>query len=97
MADPKSDVSQGLNKDQVMRYFFNTANGSFYADPEGTHLPSTAEARSEATRYAGEILHDNPNEVWESNELTVTATDDRGLVLFTISIHTEGSAATLGR
>ncbi len=80
-----------------MRFFFNTANGSFHADANGTELSSIAEARKAATTYAGEILTNNPDEVWESNELTVTTTDERGLILFTISVHATGSAATSGR
>jgi hypothetical protein len=77
-----------------VRYFFNTANGSFHADPEGTEYPSSDAARKAATQYAGEILKDNPNEIWESNELIVTTTDNTGLILFTILVLAQRSAAT---
>jgi hypothetical protein len=80
-----------------MRYFFNTANGGFHADPDGTIYPSSDAAREAATKYAGEILHHNPGEAWENNELTVTATDEDGLIVFTIIVLAYGSAATSDR
>jgi hypothetical protein len=79
-----------------MRYFFDTQNGGFHADPFGTHYPSADAARAEATMYAGEILRDNPNEAWENNELTVTVKDERGLILFTVTVLTHKSPATMG-
>jgi hypothetical protein len=79
-----------------MRYFFDTQNGGFHADPEGTNYPSTDVARQEATMYAGEILRDHPDEVWESDELIVTVKDDRGLILFTVTVLTQRSSATMG-
>lgn len=78
-----------------MRYFFNTANGQFHADRDGLDLPSNEAAREAVTMYAGKILRDNPNEVWVNNEQTVTATDRRGLILFTIMVLANGFAATM--
>ena len=79
-----------------MRYFFDTQNGGFHADPHGTNYPSTDAARQEATMFAGEILRDNPDEAWENNELIVTVKDEHGLILFTVTVLTHTSSATMG-
>jgi hypothetical protein len=79
-----------------MRHFFDTQNGGFHADPEGTIYPSTDTARQEATMYAGEILRDNPEEAWENNELIVTVKDNHGLIVFTVTVLTHRSCATTG-
>jgi hypothetical protein len=76
-----------------MRYFFDTANGGFHADPEGTVYEGIEQARAEATIYAGEILQDNPNAIWANNELTVMVKDDKGLIIFTITVLLNGSSA----
>jgi hypothetical protein len=58
-----------------MRYFFNTLNGRYHADAEGTHYPSREAACGEATMFAKEILRDHPDHAWPRDELVVTVTD----------------------
>ena len=66
------------------RYFFNTANGSPDRDIQGFVLPDRAAARFEATRYAGALINDEPEKLWENRDFRVEVTDDTGHLLFTV-------------
>jgi hypothetical protein len=63
-----------------MRYFFETANGLYHAEPDGAHYPSREAACGEATMFAREILRDHPHDRWPHDELVVTVTSVEGEV-----------------
>lgn len=69
-----------------MRYFFNTQNGSYHADTDGMECADVAAARGAATRYVGDILKENPDILWDDNELSVTVTNEAGLILYTVTV-----------
>lgn len=64
------------------RFFFNVHDGHDYLDHEGTELPSLADARRHAAKYAGELLQTDPESFWSGEEWKMEVTDDRGLILF---------------
>ncbi|MDO6415683.1 hypothetical protein Q4F19_14935 [Sphingomonas sp. BIUV-7] len=66
------------------RYFFSTANGERHPDDEGLDLPNHAAARVAAIKYAGAIMENEPDVLWDGQSFQVEVTDDRGLILFTI-------------
>lgn len=43
------------------RYFFHTVDGGRDFDQEGTELPNDAAARKAAIRFAGAVMHDEPD------------------------------------
>ncbi len=66
------------------RYFFHTADGSRARDNEGTELPHQRAARTEAIKFAGAILNNDPDVLWDGRDFRVEVTDDSDLLLFTI-------------
>lgn len=72
-----------------MRYYFSVTNGGFYDDREGTEFAGDQDARLAATEYAGELMRDHPEMVWENLELTVAVKDESGLERFTVKIDVE--------
>ena len=76
------------------RYFFTTADGTREQDIDGTELPNVATARVEAIKFAGEVLSDHPEMIWDGEDFRVEVSDERGLVLFTVvTMAMNGSAA----
>ena len=69
------------------RYFFNTADGQADTDTEGTELPDTAVARTEAIRYAGALLRDSPDMLWDGRDFRVQVLgEDRRLVCTVVAL-----------
>jgi hypothetical protein len=68
------------------RYYFNTADGHVEVDEEGQELPNAVAARTEGVRFLGEILRDNPPELWEGGEFRVDVTNADGLLLYSIAV-----------
>ena len=77
----------------MMRYFFHTDDGRSFFDDEGLALPSLRTAKIEAARLFGELVRDQPEEFWSTGELTLTVTDETRLVLFTLEVTANESAA----
>lgn len=69
-----------------MRYFFSTRDGEFYSDTEGQDYPDHDAAKAAATDYAAELIHGHPEMVWTNKELEVLVTDNRGLLLFSLTV-----------
>jgi hypothetical protein len=67
-------------------YFFNTANGSFEPDPDGIDLSDDAAARVHAIKFAGDVMHHEPDVLWDGSEFRVQVTDDEQQLLFTIEM-----------
>ena len=53
-------------------------------EPVSTNLPSLAEAKCEAVRFAGELICDRATEFWDTRDLAITVTDETGLTLFSL-------------
>jgi hypothetical protein len=59
-------------------------------------LPSIAEAKCEAVRYAGRLICDHAGEFWNSSDWNMTVTDECGLTLFTLRLVGTESPAIVG-
>ncbi|WP_037492168.1 DUF6894 family protein [Sphingobium indicum] len=66
------------------RYFFHTVDGGRDVDQEGTELPNDAAARKAAIRFAGAVMHDEPDVLWDGRDYRVEVTNETGALLFTI-------------
>ncbi|WP_120251137.1 DUF6894 family protein [Sphingobium limneticum] len=66
------------------RYFFHTVDGGRDFDQEGTELPNDAAARKAAIRFAGAVMHDEPDVLWDGRDYRVEVTNETGALLFTI-------------
>jgi hypothetical protein len=63
------------------RYFFNTIDGGRDEDHVGIELADTASARREAVRFAGAVMADQPDILWDGTRFRVDVLDeDRRLV-----------------
>jgi hypothetical protein len=77
----------------MTRFFFHVQDGRHYIDLEGTKLEDISAARMEAVKYAGLLLIDRPQDLWESNEWTMRVTDVADLTLFQlVALATDGAA-----
>jgi uncharacterized protein DUF6894 len=65
------------------RFFFRVEG---VPDATDVDLPSVAQAKCEAARYAAKLLADAADTFWETGELSVVVTDEAGLTLFALSI-----------
>ena len=58
------------------RYFFNVADHIRDEDDQGTELPDREQARLHAVLFAGSLLRDDPELVWDGREFRVEVRDD---------------------
>ena len=65
------------------RFFFHVEDRP---DDEGTELPSVAAAKCEAVRYAGKLICDEADTFWDSAEFGMVVTDEKGLILFSLTL-----------
>jgi hypothetical protein len=68
------------------RYFFHIEDGKPHRDETGIELAGLAEAKCEAMRYAGHLICDSLEDFWDAGEWCLTATDDKGLTLFSLTL-----------
>lgn len=65
------------------RFFFHVEDGP---DDLGVELPSLADAKCEAARYAGKLLSDAAESFWIAAQINMTVTNEIGLALFVVNI-----------
>lgn len=65
-------------------YFFHTADGTHDIDREGVELADDTAARAEAIRFAGAVMRDDPQELWDGMDFRVEVTGEDKRLLFTI-------------
>ena len=63
---------------------------------EGVELSDHTAARVEAARRVGVLLNDHAGQIWVDQEWQMEITDETGLILYTIQVFTQKSAATQG-
>ena len=66
------------------RYHFNIHDGIRGRDADGLEFATWQDARSEAVRYAGEVLTEDSKRVALDEDWRMEVTDDVGLVLFSL-------------
>lgn len=65
-------------------YYFHTADGGRDIDRDGLELADDPAARSEAIRYAGAVMRDDPDLLWDGGDFRVEVTNEDKRLLFTI-------------
>ncbi len=60
------------------RFFFHIEDHVHEIDEEGQELSGAAEARVQAIIFAGALLRDEPNLVWDGQRFEVRVTDEAG-------------------
>ena len=70
------------------RYFFHSEDGRLEHDETGTELADTAAARVAAVQFAGALLRDRSQALWESTRWRMLVTDETDAILFTIEMNT---------
>lgn len=68
----------------MARYYFHTTDGTVERDTEGMECADLTEVRQRAIRYAGDIMSDEPEVLWDGRDFRVEATNEAGDLLFTI-------------
>lgn len=75
------------------RYFFDIKDGTEFIDEDGSEWPDLAAARLEAVRYSAEVLKEMPERFWNSELWTMTVSDARRELLFTLKFLAETAIA----
>ena len=70
----------------MKRYHFHTSDGRRTCDREGTLLSCDRTAKTEAIKFAGEILRDDSQEIVERGTLLIEVGDDSNTLLFTLVV-----------
>lgn len=74
-------------------YFFNTVDGRRYPDEDGSDMPDFAAVRAKATRLIGELLKEQPEDLWDTGRLRVEVTDASGADVLVLEVSLTGKAA----
>ncbi|HEX7947599.1 MAG TPA: hypothetical protein VF495_23245 [Phenylobacterium sp.] len=69
-----------------MRYYFHAEDGRCFHDEEGTELADDDAARIEATRVLGQLLNEDPMQIWRDAAFAIRVTDSEGAPLFTLQV-----------
>lgn len=65
-------------------YYFHVSNGSEEIDEQGHRLADNGDARTEAVRYCGGLLRDDPGLLLKHGRLSVTVASDDGSFRFAV-------------
>jgi hypothetical protein len=76
-------------------FYFHTDTDTRSTDRTGIACATDDEARREAIRTCGQMMHDCAETFWGSRPWSVTVTDAAGLILWEISV--DGFASPAGR
>ena len=63
------------------RYFFKVYDGQDIPDDQGAVLTDINEAQKQASRLAGRMLADDPNDVWSEGAWSFEVCSEHGTVL----------------
>ncbi len=73
-------------------YHFHLSDVSDFSDLDGTEFTSLAEAKQEALRYAGAVIKEADDRIWNS-EWSMRVTDGGGATLLTLRVIAYDGAA----
>lgn len=80
-----------------MRYHFQVRTDTHVMLTESAELQTIDEARIEAAKRIGLLLHEHAGKLWVDEYWQMEVTDDRGLILFVISVQATKSPAVPGK
>lgn len=75
-------------------FFFHIDDGGPAEQGLSLALPDLLAARIEATRFAGEMLRDQPAALWQARAWTVTVSDETGASLFVVALEARDCSAS---
>ncbi|MFS0772554.1 DUF6894 family protein [Sphingomonas sp. 1P08PE] len=67
-------------------YHFHVQDGGLSLEPDGMLLTDAHEARTQAVRFAADLLRDEPPGLWADGRWSMTVTDERELPLFSLTM-----------
>jgi hypothetical protein len=70
------------------QFFFSMAD----APVAESHFPNVEQAKCEAARFVGQVIHDEARTFWARGDLFLTVSDEKGSVLFTMEVIGHDSA-----
>jgi len=76
-----------------MRFHFQVRTGTHVMVTEVAELSDSDEARVEAAKRVGLLLHAHAGRLWADEDWQMDVTNDKGLILFVINISAIKSAA----
>lgn len=76
-----------------MPHYYFSASDSVQDDDLGADLKDHSAARRFAIQYAGEIMNNQPEVLWDGREFSVAVTDESRVLLFTIRMFAENAPA----
>lgn len=68
------------------RYFFNTVDGRRHPDEDGTDLPDLEAVRRRATLVIGELLKEQPADLWNTGRLRLEVADEAGEIVLMVEV-----------
>lgn len=74
------------------RFYFHTETDVRTTDTEGMEFPGYEEAKHEAIRTAGQLMHDTPQTFLESGPWSVSLTNAKELIILRIYLEVQISA-----
>lgn len=72
----------------MKRYYFNIRDGFREIDGEGSLFKTVDDAYSEAVKYAGELIQNEPALLNDGHDLCVDVVDEDDICLWTVKIST---------
>ena len=75
-------------------YNFEVRTPSHVMLTEGLELPDRTDARVEAAKRVGQLLHDHAGQLWVDQDWQMDVTDETGLILYVINVSAMRTAAT---
>ena len=81
----------------MSRYNIELRSVSHVATTLEIERDNLKELRTEVAQFVGELLKDHAEQVWTDEDWQVEATDESGLILFTMHIFASDTAATMPR
>ena len=79
-----------------MLFHFQVRTETHVMLTQAAEFRSADDARVEAARRIGKLLHEHAGKLWADEQWQMDVTDDTGLILFVIVVSAMKSAATSG-
>jgi hypothetical protein len=68
------------------KYFFNTVDGRRYTDEDGADLADMDAVRSKAALVIGELLKEQPSQLWDTGRLKLEVADEAGQTVLVVEV-----------
>lgn len=76
-----------------MQFYFNVSGEARAPDQLSFSFESIDRAKMEAACFLADLIRSEPVSIWQADELSVEATDEAGLVMFTITVFASDAPA----